>query len=224
MDYATSDGTATAGSDYTAVSDTLTFAVGETEKTVSVPVLDDAHDEGSETFTLTLSNPSGGNAYLADATATGTIANTDAMPQAWLARFGRTIASQAVDAIGGRMEGGGSSHVTVGGQSLSLSGGTMAPDEREDVESALMALAETRDEPGETSRGMTGREVLLGSSFHLAAGGEGGGTAFTAWGQFTTGGFEAGRRRRAARRERHEPGSWVPTSAPPTGSWAWLCR
>ena len=44
-------GTATAGSDYTAVSGTLTFAAGETEKTVSVPVLDDADDGCSETLT-----------------------------------------------------------------------------------------------------------------------------------------------------------------------------
>ena len=44
VDYATSDGTAAAGSDYTATSGTLSFAAGETEKTVSVPVLDDAHD------------------------------------------------------------------------------------------------------------------------------------------------------------------------------------
>ena len=50
----TSDGTATAGSDYTATSGTLTFAAGETAKTVSVPVLDDAHDQSSETLTLTL--------------------------------------------------------------------------------------------------------------------------------------------------------------------------
>ena len=60
VDYGTSDGTATAGSDYTTTSGTLTFAAGETTKTVSVPVLDDAIDEDSETFTLTLSNPSGG--------------------------------------------------------------------------------------------------------------------------------------------------------------------
>ena len=44
---------------------------------MSVPVLDDAHDEGSETLVLTLSNVSGGNAYLADATAQGTISNAD---------------------------------------------------------------------------------------------------------------------------------------------------
>ena len=41
--YATSDGTATAGADYTADSGTLSFAIGETEKTVSVTVLDDTH-------------------------------------------------------------------------------------------------------------------------------------------------------------------------------------
>ena len=42
VEYATADGTATAGSDYTARSGTLTFDPGETAKTVSVPVLDDA--------------------------------------------------------------------------------------------------------------------------------------------------------------------------------------
>ena len=100
VDYATTDGTATAGSDYTATSGTLTFAAGETEKTVSVPVLDDAHDEGSETLTLTLSNASG--AHIEDGTATGTINNSDHMPKAWMVRFGRTVGSQVVDALGQR--------------------------------------------------------------------------------------------------------------------------
>ncbi len=77
VDYATSDGTATAGADYTATSGTLTFAPGETRKTVSVPLLDDEVEESAETFTLTLSNASGGRAYLSDATATGTIADDD---------------------------------------------------------------------------------------------------------------------------------------------------
>ena len=105
--YATSDGTATAGSDYTAKSGTLTFAPLETSKTVSVSVLDDAHDEGSENMTLTLSNPSG--AKLGDSTATGTINNTDPMPKAWAVRFGRTVGSQVVDALTGRLAGGGGS-------------------------------------------------------------------------------------------------------------------
>ena len=102
VDYATSDGTATAGEDYTASSGTLTFAPGETAKTVEVPVLDDAHDDDGETVAFTLSNPSGGNAWLEDAAATGTIENADAMPQAWLARFGRTVAEQVIDAVESR--------------------------------------------------------------------------------------------------------------------------
>ena len=113
VDYATSDGTATAGSDYTAASGTLTIAPGEAAQTVSVAVFDDGHNEGEETMTLTLTNVSG--AYLLDGEATGTIENDDPMPAAWLARFGRTVASHAVDAIAGRMEGGGGSHVRVGG-------------------------------------------------------------------------------------------------------------
>ena len=101
--YATSDGTATAGSDYTAVSGTLTFAPGETEKTVSVPVLEDDHNEGSETLTLRLSSPSG--ATIDDGEATGTITNSDAIPEAWLARFGRTVTGQVLDAVEQRLTG-----------------------------------------------------------------------------------------------------------------------
>ena len=74
VDYATSDGTATAGEDYTATSGTLTFQAGETSKTISVPIIDDTEDDGGETFTLTLSNASG--ADLGDAEATGTIRDT----------------------------------------------------------------------------------------------------------------------------------------------------
>ena len=74
VDYATSDGTATAGEDYTATSGTLTFQAGETTKTISVPIIDDTEDDGGETFTLTLSNASG--ADLGDAEATGTIRDT----------------------------------------------------------------------------------------------------------------------------------------------------
>ena len=52
VDYATSDGTAIAGEDYTPTSGTLTFAPGERIKTVLVTVLDDAHDEGEEKLEL----------------------------------------------------------------------------------------------------------------------------------------------------------------------------
>ena len=97
VDYATSDGTAQAGADYTATSGTLTIPAGSTSATIEVPVLDDAHDDDDETLTLTLANASG--AILADATATGTIDNNDVMPRALMARFGRLAAGHIVDQV-----------------------------------------------------------------------------------------------------------------------------
>ncbi|WP_454017907.1 Calx-beta domain-containing protein [Azospirillum sp. Marseille-Q6669] len=71
VDYATADGTAKAGSDYLATSGKLTFAAGETTKTVAVKVLSDDVTEGVETFNLKLSNPT--QATIADGTGIGTI-------------------------------------------------------------------------------------------------------------------------------------------------------
>ena len=102
VDYQTADGTATAGSDYTAASGTLTFAAGERTKTISVTLLDDTHDEGEETFTLTLSNASG--AVITDGEATGTIENHDPMPRTLLARFGRTAAVHVVEHVEERLQ------------------------------------------------------------------------------------------------------------------------
>ena len=101
VDYQTRDGSAQAGEDYRAASGTLTFQAGESSKTIEVTVLDDAHDEGEETFVLALSNASG--AWLEDAEATGTIENTDLMPAALLARFGRVTAEQVVEHVEQRM-------------------------------------------------------------------------------------------------------------------------
>ncbi len=78
IDYATADGTA-AGTDYTAVSDSLTFNPGQTSKYVPVTVADDAIAEDDEAFTLTLSNATGGLA-ISDAQGIGTIQNDDADP------------------------------------------------------------------------------------------------------------------------------------------------
>ena len=99
--WATADGSATAGSDYRAGQGKLRFAPGETEKTIPVPVLDDAHDEGEETMQLRLTAASG--AVIADGVATGTIENTDHMPAAWLARFGRTVTDQVLGAVEARL-------------------------------------------------------------------------------------------------------------------------
>ena len=75
VQYGTANGTASEGSDYTAKSGTLTFAAGETSKTVSVAVSGDTAVEANETLTLNLSGASG--ATIADGSATGTITNDD---------------------------------------------------------------------------------------------------------------------------------------------------
>ena len=77
--WATSAGTATAGSDYTTASGVATFAAGATSATISVTVLGDGAVEPDETFAVTLSNPTGG-LTLGTSSATVTITNDDVAP------------------------------------------------------------------------------------------------------------------------------------------------
>jgi hypothetical protein len=76
VDYATADGTASERSDYTTAVGTLRFGAGETSKTIDVLVNEDSKTEGNETFTVNLSNPTGG-ATLSCLTATATVQITD---------------------------------------------------------------------------------------------------------------------------------------------------
>ena len=214
VDYVTRDGTATAGEDYTFTRGTLTFAAGETEKTVAVPILDDVLDEGSETFTLKLRNAQG--AAIADGEATGTIKNADPLQKMWLSRFGRTVAGHVTEAVSDRLStplrG---AQVTVGGQSVDLAraqqdeawlgetltslaramGAPDGPEAGDDFGSAtgaggLPALDSTPDSGSAAMRDISGREVLLGSAFHLAEEGDGTGPGLAAWGRVTVGGFD----------------------------------
>ncbi len=59
VDYATGDGTASAGTDYQPASATLNFAAGEPEKSITIAILDDAAGEGNESFSVTLTNAVG---------------------------------------------------------------------------------------------------------------------------------------------------------------------
>ena len=182
VDYATSNGTASAGSDYTSTSDTLTFAPGDIAKTVSVPILNDAIDDGDETMTLTLSNAS--NARIADGTATGTINNSDPLQQAWIARFGRTVAIEVVDGITDRLRSNRrKSEVRIAGVTLEQSGSAWTEKPIEDSEERVDAL--------EHDRTISTGELLMQSAFRLrSASEEPAGTAWTAWGRFSSASFE----------------------------------
>ena len=75
VEYTTSDVTAEAGADYSATSDVVTFQPGETAQTIDVTIADDDLSEGTETFRVTLSNPS--NAVLGTTFGTGTILDNE---------------------------------------------------------------------------------------------------------------------------------------------------
>jgi hypothetical protein len=93
VQYASSDGSAIAGSDYTAVNGQLTFAAGTTSANIVVPLRNDGLVEASETFSVTLSNPVPGAplVVLDGATANGTIVDDETIrsipagtPVGWL--------------------------------------------------------------------------------------------------------------------------------------------
>ena len=78
IQFTTSNGSALAGSDYTASSGTVTFAAGQLSQTISVPIINDSAGEADESFTVTLSNPTGA-ALGAQTTTTVSILDNDSL-------------------------------------------------------------------------------------------------------------------------------------------------
>ncbi len=185
VDYATSDGTAQAGQDYVAASGTLTFRPGETGKSVAVRVLKDGHDEGEERMTLTLSNlrPSS-RVQMQDATATGTIHNTDPMPKAWIGRFGRTVADQVLDAVDHRMRA-----KPAPGIEAHVAGQRIGPGPAFAAGPQGYPMSSEAEASG-LGQPMSERDLLPGSSFSLTAetGGKG---LVSVWGRGAATGFSS---------------------------------
>ena len=142
---------ARAGRDYEPARVDLRFRPGETKKHVRVALLDDVHDEDRETFELVLSKAEG--AVIADGVAVGTIVNDDPLPAAYLARFGRTVAEQALDGIAGRISASRTPGMqgTVAGQSLSF----------DPAASGQPAADATSGTPGESATMPADREAAL---------------------------------------------------------------
>lgn len=109
--YGTADAIAKAGTDYNALSGTLTFAPGQATQTINVPILADSLAAPSETFTLALTSPSG--ATLARASATGTILH-DAPPVVGAAALAYTVTSNWGSGFNGAMT------VTAGGSNETI--------------------------------------------------------------------------------------------------------
>ena len=197
---------ARAGADYTATSGTLTFAPGQAWKFVEVPVLDDSIDEGTEYFLLRFSNPQGATLAAGERETQGLIRNSDPLQAMWLARFGRMVASDAVASVTARLETprDAGSHVTFAGQRMNFGeaeggggaalatvltglaqtfGAPGAPAADDDDPFARHGLTDRWNDPAtSTARSMTGRELLMGTSFRAVLG-SGGGPQWTSWGQ-----------------------------------------
>ena len=165
VDYFLWSGTAVAGQDFQ-VPDirTLCFLPAEytngetckvdTTQIISIPIIDDIIDEGSETFTLQLRNPS--NATIDDGEATGTITNSDPLQKMWLSRFGKIIGGQIVDTISDRVNNpSNDSQIILVGQRIINS----TP--------VNLLMDDTKLWKQKYSRSMDGLEVLTTSSFSL---------------------------------------------------------
>lgn len=166
---------ATPGKDYVEASGTVTIEAGETSAAVPVDVIDDLLHEDTETFRVVLFDPV--NATLDAPEAIGAIRDDDGLElaEAWLARFARTAAGHALEAVEDRIRRGTarSSHVTLAGRRLDLSP-REAPTER--LEPAGLAGSGS-ELPGGRARGETPGTpaadlawILARSSFQFSGG------------------------------------------------------
>ena len=197
--------------DFELLSGLWRIRAGETRTVISVPVMDDAHDEGTETMELLVVRAFTPGIGVADGVGVGAIENTDAMPKAWLGRLGRTVAEQVLDGVAGRIaaERAPGVEATLGGQALPSiafgpDGGAANGNAAHEEAARRMADIARRFDAGTGSgaghgagrdphrgalgrgtqwRGMTGRELLLGSSFALTGEADGSGGTLAFWGR-----------------------------------------
>ena len=180
LQYETMNGSATAGKDYEQPEDGAMVRIlpEQDHATVTIPITDDTLVEGDESFRLRVFHTIDRDF---DAPATGTIKDDDAaVAKAWLARFGRTVASHVVEAVDARLTGelGPTTQVTLGGTTLPSALAPIQPN-------AVAAMPHTSIEGG---------AFLAGSSFQVLAsesGGESAGTGLTMWGHGAATGLQA---------------------------------
>ena len=204
------------GVDYWPWSGKYHFPPGETESQIMIDLVNDGHDEGPETFLLGVTHADNG-VRIVDSVGVGTIVNSDPMPKAWLARFGRTVAEHVLDGIAERMAAPrtAGAHGTLAGRTLRFgnpdgSGAANAPGPlagpapppgglsgngtlaQSDVARAFGASADRfggSHGPGE-SRTVTAHELLLGSSFTATEETDATGGSLAFWGRAAQSSFD----------------------------------
>ncbi len=136
--------------DYHPNTNYVAFKPGQTEKTNYVYVYNDNHNEDPETFEVILSQAEG--AAIQDGVAVGTIVNSDPMPAAWLSRFGRAVAEQALDGIQSRLSSANAPGLqgAVAGQPMRSSASRHNPESGSVTTGSVTTGSVTLSAPGQT--------------------------------------------------------------------------
>ena len=203
-----SGGTATEGRDYSKRPKVGQWMqIGKRVDKPFVRIIDDSVNDNGETVKVKISN-----AHLCDdasqtvsitrAEATGTITNSDPMPRAWLARFGRTVADQVIDAVDGRLGAARRPGVeaTLAGRSIAGAPEGDEPQQSmaEDAASRVRLEAMSnwlRGDTGESRAGLSGspavleRDLLVGTAFSMSGMAKDGGSV-TLWGRGAIASFD----------------------------------
>ena len=207
--YATRDSSpvsATAGRDYfdskRAWRKSAWIFPGKTTGRIPIYIYNDSHDEDPETFELVLYEVDSG-ASIADGVAVGTIVNSDPMPAAWLSRFGRTAAQQAIDGVAGRIADTRSAGTqgTVAGYAVGFGAKAFVPDAAFGAsakpgyagglgDSGFGTDSDDFGVSGERTYSLSAREALLGSSFTATGEADGAGGTLAFWGRASQSDFD----------------------------------
>ena len=198
---------ATLGEDVEKASGTLVIAQGETRGEIRVKTYEDSHDDDREKFRVRITSAEG--AVIRQQRAHAIIRNDDPMPAAWLARFGRTVAEQALDGIAGRMAAPRTPGMagTLAGRALGAGAGAWSEAEqglgtgdgagvagRFDARPDRLGTGgfghDTAGFGEPQSEPLTMRDALLGSRFTLTGPEDGSGGSLALWGRAAHGRFD----------------------------------
>ena len=195
--WQTVDDTAKAGEDYVAASGRLEFGIGDTQLTIPITLIDDAIDEGHEQFKIALQHTRrdlmvNGIAVMRRVVY-GFIYNDDAMPKAWISRFGRTVGTHAVDTISNRF----GADTPEDENSVRIAGQPLATDAKRLAELEGSIRRDLHHHTRESISGflpepyLTSDQLLTGTSFTWTKTPDGSNTTWTAWGELAQSEFEA---------------------------------
>ena len=172
----------------------LWIPAGSTKGRIAAYIYNDSHDEDPETFEMVLYDASDG-VSIADGVAVGTITNSDPMPAAWLARFGRAVAEHALRDIADRIAAPRMAGVegvlagqALGGPTGAVSPAFAAPDR-------FSSRVDRRFDAGFGNSGPTGqvmslRDFMLSSSFTATGAVDMTGGSMAFWGRASEGSFD----------------------------------